>query len=101
MLSDMTKIILLFLSLLPVFACSQVKEVNSYEECIAAGNPILKTYPPKCKTEDGRVFLDQSKKIKGCEDRCGDRICQEIVCMALGCPCTESKEKCPEDCDGK
>lgn len=33
-----------------------------------------------------------------CKDVCGDGICQEIVCMAIGCPCAESKMTCPEDC---
>ena len=33
-----------------------------------------------------------------CVDRCGDGICQEIVCEAEGCPCAETKETCPGDC---
>jgi putative hemolysin len=36
-----------------------------------------------------------------CKDLCGDGICQEIVCMAIGCPCPETKESCPIDCGGK
>ena len=37
---------------------------------------------------------------KGCRDLCGDGICQEITCMAIGCPCPETPETCPEDCGG-
>lgn len=33
-----------------------------------------------------------------CEDLCGDGTCQEIVCMAEGCPCAETPDTCPEDC---
>jgi hypothetical protein len=33
-----------------------------------------------------------------CVDRCGDGTCDEIVCMAIGCPCAETPESCPEDC---
>jgi len=33
-----------------------------------------------------------------CEDKCKDGTCQEIVCMAEGCPCAESAATCPEDC---
>jgi len=33
-----------------------------------------------------------------CEDMCGDGTCQEMVCMAEGCPCAETPESCPEDC---
>jgi putative hemolysin len=36
-----------------------------------------------------------------CNDLCGDGICQEIVCMAIGCPCPETKESCSIDCGGK
>lgn len=36
-----------------------------------------------------------------CEDLCGDGTCQEIVCMAIGCPCAETKESCPQDCVGE
>jgi len=37
-------------------------------------------------------------KIEGCKDLCGDGICQEIVCMAIGCPCSETPQTCPQDC---
>ena len=42
----------------------------------------------------------QIEKIGGktCKDQCGDGICQEIVCMAIGCPCPETKATCPQDC---
>jgi len=33
-----------------------------------------------------------------CVDRCGDGICQEIVCLATGCPCSENPQTCPQDC---
>jgi len=33
-----------------------------------------------------------------CKDKCGDGICQEIVCEAIGCPCPETAESCPDDC---
>jgi hypothetical protein len=30
--------------------------VNSYEECVAAGNPVLESYPEQCNTKDGKHF---------------------------------------------
>ena len=72
---------------------------NSFEECVAESGKILKMYPPKCVTRDGEVFVQQRKKEdKHCSDKCGDGECQEIVCMALGCPCPESRATCPKDC---
>ncbi len=38
------------------------------------------------------------KFLPGCKNLCGDGICQEIVCLAIGCPCSETAETCPEDC---
>lgn len=33
-----------------------------------------------------------------CRDLCGDGVCQEVVCMAIGCPCAETHQSCPQDC---
>jgi flagellar basal body-associated protein FliL len=30
--------------------------INSFEECAAAGYPIMESYPEQCRTNDGRVF---------------------------------------------
>jgi uncharacterized membrane protein YkoI len=40
----------------------------------------------------------EAPKIEGCKNLCGDGICQEIVCMAIGCPCPETPQSCPQDC---
>lgn len=32
------------------------KVVSSFEECVAAGNPTMESYPPRCITKDGRSF---------------------------------------------
>ncbi len=32
-------------------------EITSFEECTAAGNPIMESYPEQCRTEDGRTFV--------------------------------------------
>jgi hypothetical protein len=88
----------------------KVKDINNFEECAKAGYPVLESYPAQCNTPDGRHFVqeltDEEKKklippVEGCKDLCGDGICQEFVCMAIGCPCAETKETCPQDCGGK
>jgi len=59
-----------------------------------------------CLFEDGSecgqwdFFRGDCKKGEMfCKDLCGDSVCQEIVCLALGCPCVETKESCSKDCD--
>lgn len=33
-----------------------LKKISSYEECVAAGFASMESYPPQCKTSDGRSF---------------------------------------------
>ncbi|MBU0731480.1 hypothetical protein KKC88_01200 [Patescibacteria group bacterium] len=82
-------------------------DINSFEECAAAGYPIMESYPEQCMTDSGRSFTNEKQapvippenpEGKSCEDLCGDGVCQEIVCMAIGCPCPETPENCPADC---
>ncbi|MFH0891611.1 MAG: hypothetical protein V1867_02420 [Candidatus Falkowbacteria bacterium] len=34
-----------------------------------------------------------------CADKCGNGECEEIVCLAEGCPCAETPADCPADCE--
>ncbi len=34
--------------------------VNSFEECVKAGNPIMETFPEQCMTKDKKVFVNQA-----------------------------------------
>jgi len=83
-------IVLLFLVL---FACVQ-PTITNFEECAAAGNPVMESYPEQCMA-DGQTFV---REVPICEDKCGDGVCDIFVCQSIGCPCAESKESCPEDC---
>lgn len=57
---------------------------TNYEECVAAGNITLKTYPGKCITKDGQEFLQVIPGIDSFES-----------CAAAGYPILESY---PEQC---
>jgi len=35
------------------------KTVTSFEECAAAGNPVLESYPRQCRTPDGTAFVEE------------------------------------------
>ncbi|MFH1894336.1 MAG: hypothetical protein ABH813_00300 [Patescibacteria group bacterium] len=60
---------------------------TSFELCdsVDTFNQILSTFR----------FLDGET----CKNLCGDGICQEIVCLAIDCPCSETKESCQQDCE--
>lgn len=34
-------------------------EILSFEDCAAAGNPVIESYPPRCRTDDGRLFTQE------------------------------------------
>lgn len=111
----MTKIILLIGSmvLVSVFVsgCTIASETptkppaaaaTNFEECAALGNPIMESYPRQCRA-NGQTFVEIIDNpivppSENCKDECGDGICAEIVCQAIGCPCAETKDSCPKDC---
>jgi len=41
---------------------------------------------------------NQNQSPEICVDKCGNKTCEEVVCMGTGCPCAETKENCPKDC---
>jgi hypothetical protein len=72
---------------------------RSFKECVQAGGRIQETQPPRCVLDSGLVFVEPPVEQKSaCKDLCGDGACQEMVCMAVGCPCAESATSCPADC---
>jgi len=40
--------------------------INSFNDCVKYGYPVLQTMPPQCKTSDGKVFVpeDWREKLK-------------------------------------
>ena len=33
--------------------------IESFEDCVEAGNPVMESYPRQCKTSDGRNFVEE------------------------------------------
>ncbi len=52
--------------------------------------------PTKGLDETPTPATPTSRRV--CDDRCGNGQCEEIVCMAVGCPCAESHATCSQDC---
>lgn len=104
----MRKITVLPLLLFTILGCAvnmrntASAEINSFEECVSAGYPIMRSMPARCAVPGGKVFIDPNTlpraQAKICNDLCGDGTCQEIVCLGEGCPCPETPESCPKDC---
>jgi len=101
------KKITIFLSLISIILLTSCNADNkstitSFDECVKAGNPVMESYPRQCAVPGGTTFTEvitAPESVDGvCENKCGDGECQEIVCMAVGCPCAETSDTCPGDC---
>lgn len=71
---------------------------QSYETCVRSGGHVQEVHPARCVSKDGKAYVQSKETHDSCRDACGDGECQEIVCMAVGCPCVESPHTCPVDC---
>ncbi|MDH3191372.1 MAG: PQQ-dependent sugar dehydrogenase [Nitrosopumilus sp.] len=40
-----------------------ISNINSFEECIKAGNSIMESHPRQCRTYDGKRFVEEISKI--------------------------------------
>ncbi|MBU0767180.1 Gmad2 immunoglobulin-like domain-containing protein [Patescibacteria group bacterium] len=49
----------LLITTLLLAACTPTEQVTieNFDDCAAAGNPIMESYPQQCRTEDGRLFV--------------------------------------------
>ncbi len=43
--------------LLTLSACTPSNQISNFDDCAAAGNPIMESYPQQCRTEDGQMFV--------------------------------------------
>lgn len=62
---------------------------------------------PKCEfapcgkgqeLQDFKIIGEPRGADASCKDTCGDKKCEEVVCLGAGCPCAETVESCPSDC---
>lgn len=39
------------------------RTVNTFEDCVAAGNPVMESYPRQCRTSDGKLFVEEVDEV--------------------------------------
>jgi hypothetical protein len=39
--------------------------ITNFEECVAAGNPVMESFPRQCRTADGSLFTEDVEPING------------------------------------
>lgn len=59
--------------------------ITNFEECVAAGNPIMESYPPRCMTKDGRSFtqdVPQNAERNMTFNGCAVAGCSQQLCVS-------------------
>jgi len=46
---------------------TEVSSIESFEECVAAGNPVMESHPRQCRTPDGKHFVESIQEIETTE----------------------------------
>jgi hypothetical protein len=69
-------------------------------EPLTSDQPVLgisNSSPSATTASDSKQSLPANGG-KICTNKCGDTICQLVVCQGGGCPCAENESTCPQDC---
>ena len=56
---------------------NKAKSISSFEECQAAGYPIMESYPEQCKTPDGRTFIRNTSQGQCYISGCSGQVCSD------------------------
>lgn len=69
----------------------RILSINSFEECKAAGYPVMESYPEQCRTPDGRLFVNESQQntnggATGTVEANGCAVagCSQTLCVEAG-----------------
>ena len=74
--------------------------VTDFESCVAAGNPVMESYPRQCSTKDGRHFVEEITVIPPSETndpRVGQG-CRIGGCSAQLCGEASDEDELVSDC---
>lgn len=69
------------------------KTVANFDECAAAGNPVMESYPRQCRA-NGKNFVEQINKAVACTpDQRNAQVCAQIyspVCAKVNIQCIKA-----------
>ncbi len=72
--------------------------LKSLQELDLSGNKISAEELERARQALPATEIIFKAEEEACQDECGNGACQETVCMAVGCPCSETAANCPQDC---
>jgi hypothetical protein len=63
----------------------KILDISTYEECVAAGYPVMESYPTRCATPDGRTFVNPDQELATTTEPVTHNGCQIGGCSAQLC----------------
>ena len=76
-----------------------VPAITNFEECAAAGNPIMESYPEQCRTPDGRLFVRDVPPIVMPEEEIVFNGCAVAGCSSQLCVSAEEASNIMTTCE--
>lgn len=57
--------VVLIVGMVIFFSASETRApvIANFTECVAAGYPVLESYPEQCRTPDGRTFIKEAAEV--------------------------------------
>lgn len=95
--------------LMPSIPCAGKEEavISDFEDCVAAGNPVMESYPRQCRA-GGRTFVEEIKDRIFCTDKqrqadfCAqvyDPVCAKVNVQCIKAPCYPVDETFSNACE--
>ena len=66
--------------------------ITNFEECVEAGNAVMESYPRQCRTEDGKLFVEEIEDVE--EERVAAGYVSGHVTIGPICPVEREGEQC-------
>ena len=83
-------------------------QINSFETCLRAGNPVMESYPRQCKVEGGRTYVEEIERpiAQPPSDTvyCAQiyqPVCAKIQVLCIKAPCPPIFETISNECMAK
>ncbi|HWO07798.1 MAG TPA: hypothetical protein VNM40_04455 [Candidatus Paceibacterota bacterium] len=73
--------------------------VTNFEECAAAGNPVMESYPRQCRTADGRLFVEEISDFPSSESPISSNGCAVAGCSGQLCVSAEEAATVVTTCE--
>ncbi|MFA5764210.1 MAG: hypothetical protein WC915_05380 [archaeon] len=86
------------------FGCTETKNITNFEECVAAGFPVMESYPRQCSdgintfTENIEKFCSQEEMNAEACIEIYDPVCANVQIECITTPCDPIKETFSNSC---